>query len=125
MAVVAKWRTGNTRPAVLIPLDLGTDPSTDTARTLAVDDVVTMIMLNRGGVSPTAQTRTVTVESTDPPVVSWKPEDGDFDESGTYDVVFDITDADTDVETIPNDAATDYQFEIDLKPGDTGYEAGV
>ena len=118
MAVVARWRTGNTRPAVRIPLDLGTDPVTDTARTLAVGDEVTMIMRNGDAASPAAQVRACTVESTNPPVVTWKPEDGDFDEPGVYQVVFDITDASEDIETIPNDQASDYQFEIDPKPGD-------
>ena len=122
MAIVAKWRTGNTRPAVLIPIDLGTDPTTDTTRILAATDDVTMIMRNRDAAIPTALTRTCTVETEDPPVVSWKPEDGDFDEGGTYDVVFDITDTTGDIETIPNDRDDDYQFEIGLKPGDTGYE---
>lgn len=123
MATVANWRTGNTRPAVRIPLDLGIDPVTSESRVLDAGDEVTLIMRNRDAETPTALTRACTVEGLDPPVVSWKPEDGDFDEGGTYDVVFDITDTDTDVETIPNDRAEDYQFVIGLKPGDTGYEA--
>lgn len=125
MAVVAKWRAGNTRPAVRIPLDLGTDPETSEARVLDSEDTVTLIMLNRDADTPVVQVLSTTVESLDPPIVSWKPEDGDFDEAGTYDVVFDITDTNDDVETIPNDAADDYQFEIDLKPGDTGYQTGA
>lgn len=117
MAVIAEWRTGNTRPGVRIPLDLGTDPTTDEARVLAVTDEVTLIMRNDTA-DTAAQMREVTVLDLDPPVVFWKPEDGDFDDPGTYRLVFDITDADGDVETIPNDADDDYHFEIDAKPGD-------
>lgn len=116
MTVIAYWRTGNTRPGIRVPIDLGTDPETDEARVLAADDEVTLIM--RNGAAP-AQLRDCTVESLDPPIVSWKPEDGDFDDPGTYDVVFDITDAATDVETIPDREATSYQFLIGAKPNDT------
>jgi hypothetical protein len=118
MATIAKWRTGNTRPGVRVPLDLGIDPTTSEARVLAGTDDVTLIMRN-DTLSSAAQVRACDVESLDPPVVTWKPEDGDFDNPGTYDVVFDITDVAGDVETIPNDHADDYSFLITSKPGES------
>lgn len=133
MATIGKWRLGNTRRGILFPLNLGTDPVTGTPREIEGTDEVTMIMRCRTSSSPTALVRTVTVLNDGPYTINgteydqacwWKPEDGDFDEAGTYDVVFDLTDSDDDVETIPSDAAEDYQFEVDLKPGDSGYVAG-
>lgn len=127
MATIGKWRTGNTRPGILFPLDLGLDPVTGIARTIAGTDAVTLIMRNGDAIAPAAQIRTVTVLNDGPYTIDdvdytqacyWKPEDGDFDEAGTYEVVFDITDNVEDVETIPRDHANDYQFEIDAKPGD-------
>lgn len=127
MAVIGKWRTANTRPGILFPLDLGVDPVSGDPRTIAGTDVVTMIMRNGDAAVPAAQVRTVTVLNDGPYTIDgtdydqacyWKPEDADFDEPGTYQVVFDITDEDEDVETIPRDQADDFQFEIDPKPGD-------
>lgn len=118
MTVIAYWRTGNTRPAIYVDLDLGTDPSDDTTRVLDSEDTVTIIWRNPDAAVPAAVMRACTVENLDPPTVSFKPEDGDFDESGTYDVVFDITDTNEDVETVPDRVSVSYQFEIGAKPGD-------
>lgn len=124
MATIGKWRTGNTRPGILFPLDLGVDPVTGDPREIEGTDEVTLIMRPEAG---PAMLRTVTVLNDGPYEINgesydqacyWKPEDGDFDVPGTYQVVFDVTDTDGDVETVPRDQADDYQFEIDAKPGD-------
>ena len=130
MATIGKWRVGDTRRGVLLPPSLGVDPVTGNPRTVAGTDTITMIMRNRDAVTPTAQTRSVTVLDDGPYTIDgdsydqaffWVPVDGDFDEAGTYDVVFQLTDTDGDVETIPSDGANDYQFEVDLTPADAGY----
>lgn len=117
MAILGYWRTGNTRPGIKLPIALGNDPLTGAPRVLDEADEVTMIMRNDTVGGP-AQVRTVEVLTTDPPVGWWKPEDGDFDDAGTYRVVFDVTDADGDVETIPDEASSDYSFLVTAKPGD-------
>lgn len=131
MAEVAYWRTANTRPAVVVPLYLGTDPVTGDVRTIEETDVMSLIMRNGDAVTPTAQLRgPLEVITLDPPRVDegtgaetsqgvvFKPEDGDFDEDGVYDVVFDLTDTDGDVETIPDRVSVVYQFVVGAKPGD-------
>lgn len=112
MAVNARWKVGNTRPAVLITFDLGIDPETGTARTLAVTDVVSQIMR-----PPTGPAILTTLDIVDAPAnqVRFKPEAGDLDIAGSYDVEFDITDLATDVETIPDDAADNYEYFISAK----------
>lgn len=131
MAIVAYWRTGNTRPAVLVPLYLGRDAITRETRTIAESDVVSMIMRNQTHGDTPAQligplevveleeprVDTTTGEQTSQAVI-FKPEDGDFDLDGTYDVVFDITDEDGDVETVPDRVAVSYQFLVGAKPND-------
>lgn len=131
MAIVAYWRTANTRPAVVIPLYLGTDPLTGDVRTIAETDQVSLIMRNGDATSPIAQLRgplqvvALTPPRVDPDTAAetsqgaiFKPVDGDFDEDGTYEVVFDVTDEDGDVETIPDRVSVSYQFLIGAKPGD-------
>lgn len=127
MAVVAYWRTANTRPAVLIPLFLGTDPITGDVRTIVGTDVVSMIM--RNGSNPaqliedldvvTIDARTDDDGNTTTQAAVYKPEDGDLDEEGTYEVVFDITDNTGDVETIPDRVSVSYQFLVGVKPDAT------
>ena len=105
----ANWRVGNTRPAVLITLDLGIDPVTLLARTLAVDDVVTQIIRNQ--TTPGAAiVRTLTIEDAAANQALYDPAVGDLDVAGTYKVMFDITDVNDDVESIPDTAAADYSY---------------
>lgn len=111
----AYWRVGNTRPAVVITLDLGTDPETGEVRTLAETDEVTQIMRNNTADTP-AVTRTLDVLDADENKVRYKPAVGDLDDAGGYEVVFDITDENGDVETIPDQQANDYQYQVDAKP---------
>jgi hypothetical protein len=130
MAIVAHWRTGNTNPPVLIPLWLGRDALTGEARTIVEGDVISMIMRNETHSGTPAQLigPLEVVELSEPrandageetsQAVIFKPEDGDFDLDGTYDVVFDRTDENGDVETIPDRAAVTYQFLIGAKPND-------
>lgn len=131
MATVAKYRVGETLRAIAFPLDLGNDPVTGEARTIAETDAIAMVMRNRNALTPTAQTRDITVLTDGPYTINgtdydticfWKPEDGDFDEAGTYDLVFTRTNSDEDIEIIPPDRADDYQFIVGLKPGDTAYD---
>ena len=106
----ANWRQGNTRPAVLITLDLGIDPVTLLARTLAVTDVVTQIIRNQTTPPGTAIVRTLTIEDAAANQVLYDPAVGDLDVAGTYKVMFDITDVNDDVESIPDTAANDYSY---------------
>lgn len=112
MAINARWKVGNTRPAVVITLDLGTDPETGTARTLAGTDVVSQIMR-----PPSGPAILSTLEVLDAPTnqVKYKPEAGDLDIAGTYEVEFDITDVATDVETVPDDSDDNYSYKISAK----------
>lgn len=113
----AYWRTGNTRPAVIFPLNLGTDPETGEPRTLAETDVVTQIMRNNTLATP-AIVRALDVVDVATNMCRYKPEDGDLDYAGTYQVVFDITDENGDVETLPDRQALDYYYQVDAKPGE-------
>lgn len=129
MTIVAYWRTGNTRPAVVIPLYLGTDPLTGDVREISGTDIVSQIM--RNGSNPAQLIEDLEVVTLDDPrtdeitgavtsqAVIYKPEDGDLDEDGTYDVVWDITDTDGDVETIPDRVEVSYQFLVGVKPDAT------
>ena len=131
MDVVNYWRTGDTRPPVVVPLWLGTDPLTGDVRTIQASDVMSLIMRNADAAEPTAQLRgPLEVVTLDPPRVNdatgaetsqgiiFKPEDGDFDEDGNYDTVFQLTDSEGDVETIPDRESVKYTFIIGAKPGD-------
>lgn len=108
----ARWKVGNTRPAVLITLDLGTDPETQAARTLQAGDTVTQIMRPPGG--PAIQT-VLTIVDMGANEVRYKPAAGHLDDVGTYDVEFDLTDSGGDIETIPDDPAANYSYEVGAK----------
>lgn len=130
MAVVAKYRVGETLRGLAFPLDLGLDPVTGAARVPAGSDVFSLVMRNRSATIPTAQTRLLTVLDDGPYTINgesydviyyWAPVDGDFDEGGVYDwVVFRETSG-GDLEVIPSDNADDFQFEVDWTPADEEY----
>jgi len=105
----AHWRVGNTKPAILIQFDLGTDPRTGLPRTLAETDVVTQIMRNQTTPGP-AITRTLEIFDAATNKVIYDPDVGDLDEAGLYKVMFDITDVDDEIESVPDDEALDYEY---------------
>ena len=105
----AHWREGNTRPAVLITLNLGNDPETGTPRTLQPGDVVTQIMRNQ--TTPGAAiTRTLEIIDAPTNKVLYDPAVGDLDVAGSYRVMFDLTDDNGDVESIPDQENLDYEY---------------
>lgn len=114
MAADAYWRKGNTRPAAIITLNLGVDPQTQTPRTLQDGDVVTQIMRNTVSGSA-AIVRTLEILDAATNKVRYKPAVGDLDEVGSPQVEFDITDSNDDVETLPDQAADNYVYQIDAK----------
>lgn len=113
----AHWRTGNTRPAVLITLDLGIDPETGLPRTLDPSDVVTQIMRIQSGPGA-AITRTLTIVDAAANKVRFKPAVGDLDNAGTYKVMFDITSSGGEVESVPDQEALDYEYLIGARRDD-------
>jgi hypothetical protein len=108
----ANWKVGNTRPAVVITLDLGNDPETGTPRTLDPTDEITQIMRPPGG---PAILRTLTILDAPTNQVRYKPVAGDLDVPGDYEVEFDITDTSGDIETVPDDPANNYHYAIGAK----------
>lgn len=108
----ANWKVGNTRPSVVITLDLGNDPESGSPRTLQAGDVVSQIMRPPGG---PAITRTLTILSAPSNKLKYTPTAGDFAVPGEYDVEFDLTDSGGKVETIPDDAANNYSYMISAK----------
>lgn len=112
----AHWKVGNTRPAVLITLNLGTDPQTGAARTLAGTDTVTQIMRNRT-TTLAAIVRTLTIVDAASNRVLYSPAAGDLDTAGDYEVEFDITEAGVGgrVETVPDDPAENYWYRVGRK----------
>jgi hypothetical protein len=94
---------------------MGTDPETEEARTLQSGDEVSLVMRNPDE-EGAAKVRDVEILDMGANLCKWKPEDGDFTAAGDYQTVFDVTDSNGDVETIPDDEANDYVFHITAKP---------
>lgn len=110
----AYWKVGNTRPSVLITLDLGIDPQTGDPRTLVVGDVVTQLMRRA---TDAVITRTLTIVDLPTNKVLYKPAVGDFTQAGDYQVEFDITASNGDVETIPDRVSANYVYTVGAKLG--------
>jgi hypothetical protein len=106
----ANWKQGNTRPAIVIDLDLGVDPETSSPRTLVAGDVVTQIMKPPTGPSIV---RTLTVISMPLNQLRYSPTAGDLDIVGDYEVEFDLTDSGGKVETVPDEASNNYEYTVD------------
>jgi hypothetical protein len=105
----AHWRTGNTRPSVLITLNMGIDPETGTPRTLSPSDTVTQIIRNT--TTPGAAiTRALTIVSAAENKVRYTPSAGDLAVAGSYRVMFDITDTGGKVESVPDEEGLDYEY---------------
>lgn len=108
----AYWKVGNTRPSVLITLDLGVDPQTGDPRTLVSGDTVTQLM-RRG--TDAVITRVLTIVDAPTNRVLYKPTASDFTQAGDYQVEFDITASNGDVETVPDRASLNYVYTVSAK----------
>lgn len=93
------WTAGDTGPAVIVYLDLGSDPLTGEARTLVSGDTVHQHMRPPTGPVITRELEIVAPETNG---CRYKPAAGDLVLGGEYRVEFDRTSEDgLAVETIP------------------------
>lgn len=106
------WMAGDTIPGIVITLNLGTDPATNAARTLAGTDTVRQIM--RAGTSA-AIVRTLSIVDAPTNKVAYDPGVGDLDIAGTYSVEFERETLAGDIETIPDRVSARYSYEVGTK----------